>query len=92
MQQTKEETHDPKLLFNCWSACKEAKVVDWEHGKTIALIKAKKDEHVATLNNIDPWDHFEIIVIKWKKIFVNVMLQNCFNTWEIAWCVKTNGN
>jgi hypothetical protein len=27
---------------------------NWEHGKVLALIKAKRDEHVAPLNRVDP--------------------------------------
>jgi hypothetical protein len=35
----------------------------------LAFIKAKQDEqHIATLNEIDPWDYFETTITKWGKI------------------------
>jgi hypothetical protein len=44
-----------------------------EHGEVSTLIKTKWDEHIGTLNKVDPWDQFQTIVTKWKKVFVIVM-------------------
>jgi hypothetical protein len=30
----------------------------WEHGEIIALIEAKKEEHLVTFDQLDPWDQF----------------------------------
>jgi hypothetical protein len=46
----------------------------------MAFIRTKLDEHIATLNKVDPWHWFEIFVKKWKKIFVIVMSASFFNT------------
>jgi hypothetical protein len=37
-------------------------------------VKVKCDEHIATLAKIDPWDMFEIVVVKWKKISTFVII------------------
>jgi hypothetical protein len=35
----------------------------------LAFIKAEQDEqHIATLNKVDPWDYFETTITKWGKI------------------------
>ncbi len=46
---------------------------NWEHGKILAHVKAKRDEHIASLNTIDGRDKFETIVTKWNKISAQVM-------------------
>jgi hypothetical protein len=38
----------------------------------MALVKAKWDEHIASLDKIDPWDQFETTT-KWKNFFIIVM-------------------
>ncbi len=40
---------------------------NWEHKEIITFIRTKLDEHIPTLNKVDPWDRFEIFVTKWKK-------------------------
>jgi hypothetical protein len=37
---------------------------NWEHGEISTLIKAKWDEHITTLNKVDPWDQFQRVVTK----------------------------
>jgi hypothetical protein len=45
----------------------------------LAFIKAKQDEqHIATLNKVDPWDYFETIITKWVKIPKIVVSYNFF--------------
>jgi hypothetical protein len=40
----------------------------------LALIKTKQDEqHIATLNKVDPWDYFETTIAKWEKILKIVL-------------------
>ncbi len=51
---------------------------NWEHGEVSTLIKAKRDEHIATLDKVNQWDQFQIVVTKWKKIFGIVMSVNYF--------------
>jgi hypothetical protein len=63
----------------------------WEHKEIIAFIQTKLDEHIATLNKVDPWDWFEIFVTKWKKKFAIVMSASSFNTWEMTLPTKTKG-
>jgi hypothetical protein len=41
---------------------------NWEHGKILVLVKAQRDEHIASLNIIDGRDKFETVVTKWNKI------------------------
>jgi hypothetical protein len=46
---------------------------NWEHAKVLALVKAKKKEHLTRLDRVDGQDQFETIVSKWKKISEFVM-------------------
>ncbi len=39
----------------------------------MALIKAKKEKHAASLDTIDAWNKFETIVMKWNKISAKVI-------------------
>jgi len=40
---------------------------NWEHAKVLALIKAKKEEHLTYLDRVDGQDQFGNVVSKWKK-------------------------
>ncbi len=64
---------------------------NWEQGEIMAFIKAKRDEHVAALNKVDPWNQFEIVVTKWKLFLLLWCLQVVLNTWEMDLHAKTNG-
>jgi hypothetical protein len=39
----------------------------------LVLVKAKKNEHIASLDIIDGRDKFETVVTKWNKISTKVM-------------------
>ncbi len=45
---------------------------NWEHNKMLALIKAKRDEHLANMEMVDARNQFEIIKTK-----VKVNIYNC---------------
>jgi hypothetical protein len=40
---------------------------NWEHAKVLALVKAKKKEHLAYLDRVNGQDQFETVMSKWKK-------------------------
>jgi hypothetical protein len=40
---------------------------NWEHAKVLALVKAKKKEHLTYLDRVDGQDQLETVVSKWKK-------------------------
>ncbi len=46
---------------------------NWEHDKVSTLIKTKWDEHITILYKVDPWDQFQIVITKWKTVFVIIM-------------------
>ncbi len=50
---------------------------NWEHAKVLALVKAKKKEHLTYLDRVDGQDQFETVVSKWKKISEFVMNVGC---------------
>ncbi len=59
--------------------------------KVLALVKAKKKEHLTYLDRVDGQDQFETVVSKWKKSQnLSWMLATQF-TWGMAQHVKTSG-
>jgi hypothetical protein len=44
----------------------------------LVLIIAKKDEHIARLDQVDPRDKFETSMKKWKRISKVVMNAGCY--------------
>ncbi len=50
----------------------------WEHVEVLALIKAKREEHLIALSKVDQGNQFEIIITKWKKYSTNIMNANFF--------------
>jgi hypothetical protein len=48
---------------------KKPKLPNWEHGEILALVKVKRDEHIATLNKVNPRDQFKTTIVKWKVFF-----------------------
>jgi hypothetical protein len=45
----------------------------------LALVKAKQDEHITSLDVDDKQDKFETIIKKWNKISMQVMNVECSN-------------
>jgi hypothetical protein len=77
---TKENKKKASSYVSIEMHSSKQKQPNWEHKEIMAFIRTKLDEHIATLNKVDPWDWFEIFVTKWKKIFVIVMNASSFNT------------
>ncbi len=48
---------------------------NWEHDKILALIKAKKEEHMASLDTIDARNKFETNVTKWNQFQQRLSMQ-----------------
>jgi hypothetical protein len=51
---------------------------NWEHKEVLVLIIAKKDEHIAGLDQVNPRDKFETSMKKWKTISKVVMNACCY--------------
>jgi hypothetical protein len=49
---------------------------NWEHKEVLVLIIAKKDEHIAGLDQVNSRDKFETSLKKWKRIS-KVMMNAC---------------
>jgi hypothetical protein len=64
---------------------------DWEHCKIIALVVAKRKEHMANIEQVDGCDQFETIVTKWKNVFKIVMKWVALHTSRTIQHVKTSG-
>ncbi len=51
--------------------------LNWEHGKVLILIKAKRDEHIVVIDMGHDPNNFETTITKWKKISIIVMNACC---------------
>jgi len=48
-------------------------IPNWEHQEVVALVQAKWEEHLASLDVIDLRDYSESVVLKWEKEFTTTM-------------------
>ncbi len=47
---------------------KKPKQPNWEHGEILALVKAKRDEHIATMDKVNLCDQFKTCQME-KKLY-----------------------
>ena len=60
-------------ISSCEICAREVRQPNLEHNEVIALITAKRGEHIASINKTHGRDGFDFAVTKWKKISATVL-------------------